>query len=157
MNARKPDQADDYHITIHVPTPPSETAAAIARVAAWWTKGFTGRAEMAGDTFTVRFGETFVDFEVAEMAPAHKIVWRVSKSNLPFISNTAEWTGTKVVWEVAAEKSGTKLGMTHVGLKPGIECYEVCREGWSFYVGQSLLQLLNTGQGLPDRRPGARR
>jgi hypothetical protein len=35
---------------------------------------------------------------------------------------------------------------------PGIECYNDCSTGWNFYVGQSLLQLLTGGKGLPDQR-----
>ena len=55
------------------------------------------------------------------------------------------------MWEVSTEKGATKISMAHVGLVPGIECYEDCKAGWDFYVGESLLKLLTENKGLPDR------
>ena len=39
--------------------------------------------------------------------------------------------------------------MTHVGLVPGIECYEDCEKGWDFYIKESLFKFLTEGKGLP--------
>jgi hypothetical protein len=52
----------DYTATISAKITAKEAIDRISRVPDWWTKGFTGAAHKVGDTFTVRFGETFVDF-----------------------------------------------------------------------------------------------
>jgi hypothetical protein len=39
--------------------------------------------------------------------------------------------------------------MTHIGLVPGVECYEDCKKGWNFYVGESLFRWMTEGKGLP--------
>ena len=48
-----------------------------------------------------------------------------------------------------AGDGGTTLTFTHVGLVEDHECYGVCVQGWDFYVGQSLRELVETGTGRP--------
>ncbi len=38
--------------------------------------------------------------------------------------------------------------MTHSGLVPGMECYEVCESGWNQHVGESLRSLIANGNGI---------
>lgn len=33
---------------------------------------------------------------------------------------------------------------------PAYECFGICRNAWSFYVGDSLRSLLETGEGKPS-------
>jgi hypothetical protein len=109
-----------------------------------------GASQKPGDTFTVRFGETLVDFRVTEAVPEERIVWEVTDCNLHFVANKKEWNNTRVVWEVATEKQLTTVRMTHVGLVPEHQCYQNCEEGWNFFVSKSLLKLLTDNKGLPD-------
>ncbi|MCP6770020.1 hypothetical protein NL529_34745, partial [Klebsiella pneumoniae] len=76
------------------------------------------------------------DFEVTEHTPS-RIVWHVTRSLLPWIEDTTEWTGTNVIFEITAAGDETRVQMTHDGLMPGVECYENCERGWNFYVGKS--------------------
>ena len=55
-----------YNITIDSNVSVGECFARMTAVSNWWTKSFTGRALEVGDAFTVRFNDTFVDFEVME-------------------------------------------------------------------------------------------
>jgi hypothetical protein len=142
----------DYSIRIRADIPAGEAFARIQNVAAWWTKSFTGQVRQPGDTFTVRFGSTFVDFSVAEVVPDRKIIWQVASSSLPWLKNPDEWTGTQVVWDVSQTGATTQIRMTHVGLAPQAECYDRCEAGWDFFVGQSLHKLLTHGPGMPDRQ-----
>ena len=111
-------QTQDYQCTIAARISPAEAFEGIARVAEWW-RDFTGRARKAGDTFTVRFGKTFVDFRIADaIAPTHA-VWQVTDSNLEWLQDKKEWTGTTVVWDISSDDGGkTQVRMTHVGLVP---------------------------------------
>lgn len=73
----------DYNATITVNSTAKEAFKKIAQVGGWWAKDFTGKAEKLNDTFTIRFGDTFVDFKITEVIPDTKIVWCVADSFLP--------------------------------------------------------------------------
>ena len=142
----------NYRCTITAKIPVEEAFEKINRVSDWWTKkGFSGQSQKLGDTFTVRFGDTFVDFEITEVIHGKTIVWQVKDSNLHFVKDKKEWNNTKVVWEILSENGTTKVNMTHVGLVPEVECYGNCEAGWNFYVGESLLKLFTENRGRPDR------
>jgi hypothetical protein len=141
----------DYSASITANIKAEEATKRINRVADWWTASFTGASEKIGDTFTVRFGETFVDFAVAEFVPAKRIVWRVTDCNLHFIEDKKEWKNTEVVFDISSDDAATTVTMTHSGLEPSVECYETCRKGWNFFITESLQKLLAESQGMPDR------
>lgn len=142
----------DYSSMIVANITAEEAFDRISRVSEWWTKNVTGASAENVDRFTVRFGETFVDFQVAEIIPHEKIVWQVLDCNLHWIQDKTEWKDTKIVWELSHENGTTTVTMTHLGLAPGIECYESCRTGWNFYVTESLQRLLVENKGMPDGR-----
>ncbi len=150
-------ESQDYRATIKARVSPGEAFEKINRVSRWWTKGFSGESGKRGDRFTVRFGETFVDFQIVELDPPSRIVWEVTDCNLAWIGNRKEWKGTRVLWELAAENGSTEVRMTHVGLVPTAECYGNCKPGWDFYVTRSLQKLLAEDIGLPDGENGGRR
>ena len=141
----------DYSASITANITAEEATARVNRVADWWTASFTGASGKIGDTFTVRFGETFVDFAVAELVPAKRIVWRVTDCNLQFVEDKKEWKDTQVVFVISWNGGATTVTMTHAGLEPGVECYEACRKGWNFFITESLQKLLTENQGMPDR------
>lgn len=149
----RPGSALDYQRAIRADISQAEAFRRIGRVSDWWTRNFTGRAESPGDRFSVRFGETFVDFKIGEVVPGKKIVWQVTDCNLHWINNKKEWKGTSIVWEVSSENGAAQVKMTHAGLVPSVECYSNCKTGWDFCIGESLLKLLTDNQGLPDQRP----
>lgn len=44
----------------------------------------------------------------------------------------------------------TQIVFTHKGLVPEYECFDVCSNAWSHYIGESLLSLIATGKGQPN-------
>jgi hypothetical protein len=40
--------------------------------------------------------------------------------------------------------------MTHQGLVPEYECFEICRDAWTSYIQNSLHDLIVTGKGQPN-------
>jgi len=140
----------DFNATITVNTTPKDAFKKIALVADWWAKDFTGKAEKLNDKFTIRFGDTFVDFKITEVIPDTKIVWFVTDSYLPWLSDKKEWNNTQVMYEISTKNNLTKIDFTHVGLVPEIECYERCEKGWTRFVTISLPKFLNEGKGLPE-------
>ena len=119
----------------------------------WWTESIEGSAKNSNDWFTVRFGNTFKAFEVEEIIPDKKIIWKCidARIDMPSLENKSEWTGTKIVWEMYPENGSTKLEMIHYGLTPSFECYEICENGWLQFL-DSLKNFLSTGKGMPYRK-----
>jgi hypothetical protein len=140
----------DYHRTIMVNTSAEEAIKKISEVNHWWAKNFTGKAKKLNDTFSVHFGKTFVDFKISELVPGKKVVWKVIDCNLDWINNKKEWNGTEVVFEISKKKNATQIDFTHVGLVPGVECYEDCEVGWTGHVTKSLVKFINEGKGMPE-------
>jgi len=139
----------NYHSNITANVTPQQAYANIANVGGWWAKSFKGSALKEGDTFTVTFGTTSVAFCISEAVPGKKVVWHVTDCYLPWLNDKTEWTNTDIVWELTAQDNATKIDMTHVGLVPGVECYEMCDKGWNGHIYDSLQQLLTKGTGKP--------
>jgi hypothetical protein len=98
----------------------------------------------------VRFGETFVKFEVTEAQPNSRYVWHVEDCYLHWLENKTEWKGTDVIFAISPSTDGCKLEMTHRGLNPSSECYNDCRSGWEHFVTASLAKLIVEGAGSPE-------
>src|ERR1700744_3760320 len=114
----------NYHCSITAKSTAAEAFLKICQVSAWWGTDIEGSFEKVGDTFTIHFGKTRVDFKITEAIPGKKIVWSVTDSYLPWLKEKTEWTDTEVVWEISEERNEVKIDMTHVGLVPQVECYE---------------------------------
>ena len=147
---KKKMQEQDYSISINVDASAAEAFKAINSVTKWWTENLEGSSQKLNDEFTVRFGEVHVSTQkIIEFVPDKKVVWLVSYSNLNFIKDNNEWTGTKVIFEVSQEDKKTTVKFTHLGLAPRKECFDACSGAWNQYIEGSLLSLINTGKGQP--------
>lgn len=62
----------------------------IGDVKGWWAKNFKGSTARVGDIFTVRFGATYVTFEVIGSVPYSTIEWLVTDCYLHWIGNKTE-------------------------------------------------------------------
>lgn len=144
----------DIQVTIAVSATAEQAFDAICRVSDWWASDLDGETTGLDSEFKVCFGETWVNFRITQFEPGRVVAWYVSDSNLPWLNDKTEWTGTTVRFEIANKGSDTSITLTHVGLHPGVECYENCNLGWNFYVGQSLSKLIADGQGMPNSRQG---
>jgi hypothetical protein len=71
---------------------------------------------------------------------------------LTFIKDKAEWTGTKISFDISVKDGKTLLSFNHLGLNAALECFNDCSNGWSYYLKQSLLKLITTGEGQPDKK-----
>jgi hypothetical protein len=78
-----------------------------------------------------------------------KVVRHVLDSQLAFVKEMNEWTGTDIVFEISKKGERTELHFTHVGLTPVFACYSNCSGAWSFYINDSLFSLITTGKGRP--------
>src|SRR5579859_7749100 len=130
----------DYRCSIAADITPEEAMECISDVQAWWAKHFEGSSRLLHDVFTVRFGTTYVTFQITELIPEQRVVWYVTDCYLPFISDKHEWTGTSILWEIEAAGDETRIDMTHLGLIPEAECFDNCQRGWNRHIKESLLR-----------------
>lgn len=140
----------NYTKIITAQTTPDDAFAKICRVSDWWAKNFEGKTEKVDDIFTVHFpnGDMY-KCKVTEFVPGEKIVWDVIDAYQGWVKNPIEWKGTKIIWKISPIKDGITLKMTHEGLTPTLECFHQCTNGWNYLNEKSLLQLLDTNEGMP--------
>ena len=142
----------DYATSISVKATTQEAFKSINNVSKWWTGNMDGSSQKLDDEFTVRFGETYVTVKIVELIPGKKIVWYVTDCNKPWLKDKKEWKDTKISFEISEKDNETQISFTHLGLLPEIECFEVCSNAWSQYIQKSLLSLIATGKGWPDKK-----
>ncbi len=140
----------NFHRVITVDASAAEAMKKISEVNLWWAKNFSGSAKKLNDKFSVHFGKTFVDFQISELIPNKKVVWKVTDCNLHWIKAKKEWNNTEVIFEISSQNKKSKIDFTHVGLFPGVECYNDCEVGWNGHVTMSLVNLINEGKGQPE-------
>jgi len=133
----------DFTTTILVDQTPEEVFNAINNVRAWWFGKIEGNTEKLNDEFTYQY-ETFhyTKQRIAEVIPNKKIVWLVIESNLSFIEDKNEWTGTKIIFDITEKGNQTQVRFTHEGLVPKNECYNECSNAWSSIIRHSLYNLI---------------
>lgn len=119
----------------------------------WWGE-VDCQPSHKGVRFKVSFGEAFWSFRVTNFEPEHRVTWECIESNQVHAGLRGikeEWLGTMLHWEITSEEGGTsRLSFTHEGLVPDFNCYEVCSDAWGFFIGTSLKQLVEKGEGEPE-------
>ena len=140
----------DFNYQLIVNATASETMEKIAQVNLWWAKNFKGKAGKLKDGFSVHFGQTYVNFSISEVVPNKKVIWLVTDCNLHWIKDKKEWKNTEAIWTLAEKGGKTQIDFVHKGLNPDSECYEACEPGWTHHLKDSLLKLIDEGQGFPE-------
>ena len=146
----------DYTTSFSVDQSPEEVFAAINNVRGWWSQAIEGETDKLGAVFEFHYKELHRStHEITELVRGKKVVWQTVKGEINFVKDKTEWNGTDIVFEIARKGDKTELRFTHVGLVPGLECYEACKEGWGYYIKDSLRSLIKTGEGRPDHKEKA--
>jgi len=143
-------ETSDFSATILVDQTPEEAFAAINNVSGWWTgePGVEGSTDKLNDEFTYDYKPYHhTKQKVTELIPGKKVAWLVIDSEINFVEDKNEWTGTTITFDIEKKDDKTEVRFTHVGLVPGVECYDSCSNGWSSYIKGSLFKLLTEGKG----------
>ena len=149
--ASEDETSEDFESTKTLSAPPEKVLAALRTPEAitdWW--GPTEGSAAVWGTFRVTFA-SHGQVIVLRVEPGEEgqVVWSVEETPL-----TPEWVGTTIVFDVAASGTGSVLHFRHHGLTPKLECFDMCHEGWTHYLG-SLVSYVDTGEGHPSRNEPA--
>ncbi|HYX93860.1 MAG TPA: SRPBCC domain-containing protein [Geodermatophilus sp.] len=152
-----------YTTTVTVDRAPDEVFHAINDVRGWWSEEVEGRTDQVGSQFRYRGHdeantvEHLATIRVEQLVPGRRIVWRVLDNHFSFTDDQTEWKDTEIRFDISEKNGATEVRFTHAGLVPAYECFDVCSNAWSFYIGDSLRNLITTGEGAPisnrDRVP----
>ena len=143
--------ASDFTTTLLVDQSPKEVFRAVTNVRGWWSEEIEGGTEQLNDEFTYHFEDIHeCKMRLIEVVPDKKVVWLVLDNYFKFTKDKSEWKGTKVIFEIFQKDGKTALQMTHQGLVPAYECFEICRDAWTGYIQNSLRNLIITGKGQPN-------
>jgi uncharacterized protein YndB with AHSA1/START domain len=116
----------------------------------WWTQDCDVGTKI-GDLIRVRFGGTHKEMCIELLEPNREVRWLCSGAhiNLDWLTRKDEWVGTQIAFHLTAEGDGnTRLDFEHIGLVPSFECYDLCDNGWRYFLN-SLQQFAETGAGTP--------
>jgi hypothetical protein len=138
----------DFTTTILVEKTANDTFNAINNVRGWWQGTIEGSTNKLNDEFIYRMmPHHFSKQKLVELIADKKIVWLVTESELNFVKNKSEWTGTKIIFEISENNNQTQIRFTHSGLVPEFECYGGCSSAWTDLIQKSLFSLITTGKG----------
>ena len=145
----------NFTASIFIDQPPEEVFNAITNVRGWWSEEIEGGTAQLNDVFVYHYKEVHVcKIKLIEVIPDKRVVWHVLDNFFSFTKDKSEWKDTTVEFEIASEGNKTKLQVTHVGLVPEYECFEICRDAWTNYITNSLKNLITTGKGQPNPKEG---
>lgn len=117
----------------------------------WWSRQIEGPTRGVGAEFHYHYQDVHqCRFRITEFEPGRRAVWHVVEKAFNFVRDPQEWVGTDVVFDLRPVEGGTELVFTHRGLVSAYECYAVCRDAWTAYIGKSLKDLVLTGHGQPN-------
>lgn len=138
-----------FTTSIFVDQSPEQVFDAINNVSGWWQGEVKGGTEKLNDEFTYQMKDIHYSKQrLVEIIPNKKVVWLVTESNLSFVKNKSEWTGTRIVFEITEINNKTQLRFTHEGLVPAFECYGGCSGAWGDLIEKSLFSLITKGKGV---------
>lgn len=137
----------DYSYSFESSKTPEQNFDILLDVRKWWTglygEVIKGKSKIINDEFSFSAGSGvhYTKHRLIELVPNKKIVWEVTESNLSFLKNPDEWTGTKISFEISQQGNKTQITFLHQGLVPKIECYNGCAGAWTAYMDNLAEQL----------------
>lgn len=135
-------------------SPESAYVAVTAGFDKWWTDHCASLSEV-GNIATFRFPPNLSTwtFKAIRLEPYHLVEHECVGANHimpenPDASRT-EWLGSIMRYEISEIGDGSRVNLTHIGLHPELDCYDICEAGWDHFFLSSLKAYLDNGKGNP--------
>jgi uncharacterized protein YndB with AHSA1/START domain len=116
----------------------------------WWSQDCDVTHGIGG-SLLFRFGANFKGMRVERLEPEREVRWLCTRAHIAasHVTRKDEWVGTHIIFRLTPVDSGrTRLDFEHIGLVPAMQCYDLCRDGWNYFL-PSLQQFAETGCGTP--------
>lgn len=107
----------------------------------WWTHDVTGAGEV-GSVIQFRFNGGGPDFQVTELIPDQKVVWR-HHGDMP-----EAWKGTEVSFDLIPRDNQVMVRFRHANWEEATDFMAHCTTKWAVFL-LSLKALIETGTGQP--------
>lgn len=144
-------ESKDFSTHFTVPQTPGQVFDAVTNVRGWWSEEIDGGTQKLNDEFTYHYRDVHrCTMRLIEVVPEKKVVWLVLDNYFKFTTDKEEWKGNTIEFEITKKGGLTQLRFTQYGLVPAYECYDICNNAWTGYVGSSLRDLIITGKGKPN-------
>jgi hypothetical protein len=141
----------DFTTAILVDATPEQAFNAVNNVRGWWSEEIEGKTDQLNAIFDYHFEDVHrCKIKIIEMIPNKKVGWKVLENYFKFTKDEAEWTNTAMSFEISEKEDKTEVRLTHHGLTPEYECFDICRDAWTSYIQKSLSSLISTGKGMPN-------
>ena len=133
---------ENFTYSFKTSTPPEDVFRLLLDIEQWWSglhgETIKGESRKVGDEFTFEAGggAHYSKQKLTELIPGKRVVWLVTDSKLTFLSDTKEWTDTRIRFDISTEGNHTVITFTHDGLEPQVECYNDCSREWPKYIGK---------------------
>ena len=119
----------------------------------WWTECCVVGTEVGRRAaFVFPHGGFFAVMKITALKQSQLVEWRClncQHDEKTGLTNLHDWEGTKISFRLKAiGRNQTQLMFTHHGLGK-LKSHGACASIWSFFLGQSLRQMLHSGRGLP--------
>lgn len=143
-------KATDYRASITVAASKADAFHAVTKqMDQWWTTTTEGDLDQVGDKTTVRFLPDFGfwTFEAALVKSGERLEMLCVDAHHKVEGQPEEidreWLGTTIIWDFSSVDGKTEVTMTHDGLTPELNCWDICLDGWDHFFKNSLKAFLN--------------
>jgi uncharacterized protein YndB with AHSA1/START domain len=137
----------DFRLELEIAAPREAVFQALSdptAIADWWEASVEGGGAV-GETMRVDFGAGgWTEHRVDRLDRPTRIEWACTAQDISRFDPTDEWVGTRMSFHLESAGEKTRLVFVHHGLRP-LECIEVCERGWSYHLGATLKQRLESG------------
>jgi len=115
----------------------------VGALARWWTTDTRGSGKKVGDTIEFWFVDFFQKFDVKELEPARRVVWKSPRGQ-----GSDEWEDTEVSFDLSTDDKQTLIQFRHTGWRASTDFQGHCSMRWAVFL-LSFKDVMERGKGRP--------